>query len=58
MLPDLGEGEAVPAALSADVLDGWTARFVARSAAPRAQRFALEREGSTEHVVIDMEAGA
>ncbi|MER6629597.1 ATP-grasp peptide maturase system methyltransferase [Streptomyces sp. NPDC000987] len=58
ILPDIGEGDAVPAALGADVLDDWTARFVAQFAVPRAQRLTLERAGRTEHVVIDVAAGA
>lgn len=58
ILPNLGEGDAVPAELGADALDDWTPRFVAQSAAPRAQRLALERDGRTEHVVVDVDAGA
>lgn len=58
ILPNLGEGEAVPTELGADVLDDWTARFVAQFAAPRAQRLTLDRDGRTEHVVIDVHAGA
>ncbi|MFF1345157.1 ATP-grasp peptide maturase system methyltransferase [Streptomyces sp. NPDC058322] len=57
ILPNLGEGDTVPAELGADALDDWTARFVAQSAAPRAQRLTLERDGRTEHVVVDMDAG-
>ncbi|MGD9484669.1 ATP-grasp peptide maturase system methyltransferase [Streptomyces sp. TRM70308] len=56
ILPNLDEGDAVPAELGADVLDDWTARFVAQFAAPRAQRLTLEREGRTEHVMIDVDA--
>jgi methyltransferase of ATP-grasp peptide maturase system len=58
MLPDLSEGEAAPTSLGADVLDDWTARFVAQFAAPRAQRLALERNGRTEHIVIDVGTGS
>ncbi|WP_431984895.1 ATP-grasp peptide maturase system methyltransferase [Streptomyces qinglanensis] len=58
ILPNLSEGDAVPAELGADVLDDWTARFVAQFAAPRAQRLTLERDGRTEHVVIDVGAEA
>ncbi|WP_406000085.1 ATP-grasp peptide maturase system methyltransferase [Streptomyces sp. NBC_00829] len=56
MLPNLSEGDAVPTEFGADVLDDWTARFVAQFAAPRAQRLTLERDGRTEHVVIDVDA--
>lgn len=58
MLPNLSEGDAGPAEVGADVLDDWTARFVAHFAAPRAQRLTLERDGRTEHVVIDVDAEA
>jgi methyltransferase of ATP-grasp peptide maturase system len=58
VLPRLGEGDAAPAELGADVLDDWTARFVAQFAAPCAQRLVLERDGRTEHVLIDVAAGA
>ncbi|MFF2410399.1 ATP-grasp peptide maturase system methyltransferase [Streptomyces sp. NPDC058092] len=58
ILPNLSEGDTVPAELGADVLDDWTARFVAQFAAPRAQRLALERDDRTEHVVIDADAGS
>ncbi|WP_248001246.1 hypothetical protein [Streptomyces sp. RPA4-5] len=58
ILPNLSEGDAVPAELGADMLDDWTARFVAQFAAPRAQRLTLERDGRTEHVVIDVDAEA
>ncbi|GGV03425.1 ATP-grasp peptide maturase system methyltransferase [Streptomyces spectabilis] len=58
ILPNLGEGDAIPAELGADVLDHWTARFVAQFAAPRVQRLTLERHGRPEHVIIDVEAGS
>ncbi|MFE0800541.1 ATP-grasp peptide maturase system methyltransferase [Streptomyces sp. NPDC058812] len=58
ILPNLSEGDAVPAKLGADALDDWTARFVAQFAVPRAQRLMLEREGRTEHVLIDVDAEA
>ena len=47
-----------PQGLGADVLDDWTARFVAQFAAPRAQRLTLERGGRTEHILIDVDAKA
>lgn len=58
ILPNLGGGEAAPTEMGADVLDDWTARFVAQFAAPRAQRLTLDRDGRTEHVVIDVNAEA
>ncbi|MGJ5897555.1 ATP-grasp peptide maturase system methyltransferase [Streptomyces niveiscabiei] len=58
ILPNLDEGDAVPAELGANVLDDWTARFVAQFAAPRAQRFTLDRNARTEHIVIDVRDGA
>ncbi|MFJ7266348.1 ATP-grasp peptide maturase system methyltransferase [Streptomyces sp. NPDC099050] len=58
VLPDMSEGVERPAILGADVLDDWDARFVAQVAAPRAQRFSLDRDGRTEHVLIDVEARA
>ncbi|MGQ4517076.1 ATP-grasp peptide maturase system methyltransferase [Streptomyces sp. DW26H14] len=58
LLPNLGEGQAVPAELGPEALDDPTARFVAQFAAPRAQRLTLERDGRREHVVIDVDAGA
>lgn len=57
MLPNLNEGDAVPAELGPDELDDWNARFVAQFAAPRAQRLTLERDGRMEHVIIDVDAG-
>ncbi|WP_431782316.1 hypothetical protein [Streptomyces chumphonensis] len=58
ILPNLGEGDAVPTELGADVLDDWTARFVAGFAAPRAQRLTLGQDGRTEHVVVDVASGS
>lgn len=54
MLPDFDSAKAEPTAVGADVLDDWTARFVAQFAAPRAQQVTLEHE----HVVIDVTAGS
>ncbi|UQA95303.1 ATP-grasp peptide maturase system methyltransferase [Streptomyces halobius] len=57
MLPDLDIGEERPASLAANVLDDWNTRFVAQLAAPRAQRISLVRDGRTEDVLIDVDAG-
>ncbi|MEV4333457.1 ATP-grasp peptide maturase system methyltransferase [Streptomyces sp. NPDC049597] len=59
MLPDLDDGEECEATVGPDALDDWTARFVAQTAAPRTQRFQMERaEGGTQHVFLDVDSGA
>ncbi|MBB5121574.1 protein-L-isoaspartate(D-aspartate) O-methyltransferase [Streptomyces eurocidicus] len=58
MLPDLGDGDERPARTTPSALDDWTARFVAQLACPRAQHITLDREGHTEHVLLDVAAGA
>ncbi|PYC87995.1 protein-L-isoaspartate(D-aspartate) O-methyltransferase [Streptomyces tateyamensis] len=58
MLPDLDQGDAEPTTIGADVFDRWAARFVAQFAAPTAQHFVMPRNNRTEHVVIDVDAGA
>ncbi|MEU1623516.1 ATP-grasp peptide maturase system methyltransferase [Streptomyces sp. NPDC005722] len=55
MLPDTRVGYEREAVVGADVLDDWTARFVAQIAAPRAQRLVLDER---EHLLLDSEAGA
>ncbi|MET9879762.1 ATP-grasp peptide maturase system methyltransferase [Actinacidiphila glaucinigra] len=54
MLPDTGAGVERATSVGADVLDDWTARFVAQIAAPRAQRVTLD---ANEHLLLDVEAG-
>ncbi|MEV0414195.1 ATP-grasp peptide maturase system methyltransferase [Streptomyces sp. NPDC050448] len=58
ILPDLDQGDEEPAKLAPDVLDDWETRFVAQLAASGTQRITLDRDGSTEHVFLDVEAGA
>ncbi|MER6318456.1 ATP-grasp peptide maturase system methyltransferase [Streptomyces sp. NPDC001581] len=58
LLPDLDQADDQPTELAAHVLEDWDTRFVAQLAAPRAQRMTLDRDGSTEHVLLDVEAGA
>ncbi|MFI8450480.1 ATP-grasp peptide maturase system methyltransferase [Streptomyces erythrochromogenes] len=58
LLPDLDQADDQPTELAAHALDDWDTRFVAQLAAPRAQRVTLQREGTTEHVLLDVEAGA
>ncbi|WP_319023105.1 ATP-grasp peptide maturase system methyltransferase [Streptomyces phaeolivaceus] len=59
LLPDLDDRDderATP--LGADCLDDWNTRFVAQLAAPRAQRLSIDRDGRTEHLLVDVDAGA
>ncbi|MGW0864469.1 ATP-grasp peptide maturase system methyltransferase [Streptomyces sp. NPDC002611] len=58
LLPDLDEGKERETALGSDVLNNWTARFVVQLAVPGAQRLALERDGHTEEVLVDIETGS
>ncbi|MGW7008993.1 ATP-grasp peptide maturase system methyltransferase, partial [Streptomyces sp. NPDC054933] len=58
MLPDFASGRARSTAIGPDVLDDWTARFVAQFAAPHAQRITLQRDGTVEHVILDVDAGS
>ncbi|GAA3848822.1 protein-L-isoaspartate(D-aspartate) O-methyltransferase [Streptomyces sedi] len=58
MLPDLDGGDEQPTSVGADALDDWDTRFVAQLATPRAQRISLERDGRTEHVLIDVESAS
>ncbi|MGC0422995.1 ATP-grasp peptide maturase system methyltransferase [Embleya sp. AB8] len=58
LLPDLDAGDEQPTDFGADVLDDDTVRWVAQFAVPSTQRLTLTRNGRTEHMVIDVEAGA
>ncbi|MFF4815268.1 ATP-grasp peptide maturase system methyltransferase [Kitasatospora sp. NPDC001309] len=58
LLPDLGGGEERLAAYGPDILDDWTARFVAQIAAPKVQRLRLSLDDQDHHVLLDAETGA
>ncbi|MFC8586545.1 ATP-grasp peptide maturase system methyltransferase [Streptomyces sp. NPDC057217] len=59
VLPGLDGGEERETTVGADVLDDWTARFVAQIAAPRAQLLRIPLEGGVPHdVVLDVGAGS
>lgn len=58
MLPDIDQGDEQTAELGADLLEDWDTRFVAQLAVPGSQRMTLDRDGRTDHVVVDVEAGA
>ncbi|SFG46513.1 hypothetical protein [Streptomyces mirabilis] len=58
LLLDLSEGEEREAIIGTDALNDWTSRFVVQLAAPHAQRLAMERDGRTEHVLVDGESGS
>lgn len=40
------------------MLDDRNTRFVAQLAAPRAQRISLDRDGRTEHLLLDVDTGS
>ncbi|MFF9310054.1 ATP-grasp peptide maturase system methyltransferase [Streptomyces sp. NPDC014748] len=56
LLPDLSAGSSRPATFGSDILDDWSARFVVQAAVPGAQRLALQHEGQTEDVLVDVGA--
>lgn len=58
MLPDLDAGIERPTNVGADLLGDWTARFVMQIAVPNVQRLDLPRNGRTEYILLDVEAGA
>jgi methyltransferase of ATP-grasp peptide maturase system len=58
ILPDLNQGDEQPTRLAPDALEDWDTRFVAQIAAPRTQRMTMDRDGHTEHIFLDVEAGA
>ena len=58
LLPDLEDGKERETTIGADVLNNWTARFVAQLAVPAAQRLTLERDGRTEDVLVDVDTGS
>ncbi|WP_216590521.1 ATP-grasp peptide maturase system methyltransferase [Streptomyces brasiliscabiei] len=59
LLPDLDDGDDErPTSLASDCLDDWSTRFVAQLAAPHAQRLSIDRDGHTEHLLVDVDAGS
>ncbi|MFD8912018.1 ATP-grasp peptide maturase system methyltransferase [Streptomyces sp. NPDC059575] len=58
LLPDTRNAEAEETEVGANLLDDWTPRFIARFAAPRAQRIVLERDGRLEHLFLDVLSGS
>ncbi|MEW2129816.1 ATP-grasp peptide maturase system methyltransferase [Streptomyces sp. NPDC005435] len=56
LLPDLSGGEEREALVGADVLADWTTRFIAQFGAPSVQRLALQVDGRTEDVLLDVES--
>jgi methyltransferase of ATP-grasp peptide maturase system len=58
MLPDTEDSDVEETELGANALDEWTPRFVAQFAAPSAQRLTLQRDGRTEHLLLDVEQGS
>ncbi|WP_416875541.1 ATP-grasp peptide maturase system methyltransferase [Kitasatospora sp. SC0581] len=58
LLPDVDSGDCRGAIYGPEILEDWTARFVAQLAAPQAQKIVLHREGRDEHLLVDVEAGS
>lgn len=58
LLPGLEDGKERETGTGADVLNNWTSTFVVQLAVPGAQRLALERDGRTEDVLVDVDTGS
>ncbi|MGW0705790.1 ATP-grasp peptide maturase system methyltransferase [Streptomyces sp. NPDC002643] len=58
LLPNLDDGDVRRTPLAAEALDDWDTRFVAQLAAPHAQRLTINRDGRTEHLLVDVDAEA
>ncbi|MEU3839033.1 ATP-grasp peptide maturase system methyltransferase [Streptomyces sp. NPDC028635] len=58
LLPDMSVGQERGTSVGADVLDGWTSRFVVQAAVPEAQHLTLEHDGCREDVLIDVASGS
>jgi hypothetical protein len=56
--PDLSKGKEREAIIATDASTDWTSRFVVQLAAQHAQRLTMERDGRTEHVLVDVESGS
>lgn len=58
ILPNLTAAAMEPTSMGASMLADWTPRFIAQFAAPSTQHLVLERDGRTEHLLIDVTSGA
>lgn len=58
LLPDLSTGKERETTTGAHALNDWTARFILQWIVPHAQQLTMERDGHTEHVLIDVESSS